>query len=153
MSTILAKEHPMSGLSAALLVVNRPWVRSLGYNILGIVLLLGAWWIGGWLIASSDDLFAFADFAPAPALARLAEMIGSGEAVQMILPSLQRVGLGLFWAILIGVPMGILVGWFAAVRAVTNLPFQFLRMISPLSWMPKTGAFATERQASMPGSE
>lgn len=112
------------------------WLKTGGYNALGIALLMAAWWFGGWLIATSDDLFAFADFAPAPALIRLLDMIVSGEAVLMILPSLYRVGLGLFWAITIGVPVGIMIGWYTGLRAVTNLPFQFLRMISPLSWMP-----------------
>ncbi|MFK7967546.1 MAG: ABC transporter permease [Burkholderiaceae bacterium] len=114
----------------------RAWLKTGAYNALGIALMMGAWWFGGWLIASSDDLFAFADFAPAPALTRLSEMIISGEAMAMIMPSLYRVGLGLLWAIVIGVPVGIMIGWYAGLRAVTNLPFQFLRMISPLSWMP-----------------
>ncbi len=110
--------------------------RALLFNLAGVAILLGVWWIGGYLVQSSDDLFAFADFAPAPALSRLSEMVTSGEAIDMTLPSLYRVGLGLLWAIAIGVPTGIVVGWFASVRAVTNVPFQFLRMISPLSWMP-----------------
>lgn len=110
--------------------------RSAAYNLIGISLLLGLWWFGGYLIESSDDLFAFADFAPAPVLIRFADMIVSGEAVEMMLPSLYRIGLGLLWAVLLGVPVGILVGWFRSVRAITNVPFQFLRMISPLSWMP-----------------
>ena len=40
------------------------------------------------------------------------------------------------WAIVIGVPLGILVGRFRIVRETSSVPFQFLRMISPLSWMP-----------------
>ena len=51
-------------------------------------------------------------------------------------PSLWRVGSGLFWAIAIGVPLGILISRSHIARQVTNLPFQFLRMISPLAWMP-----------------
>ena len=31
--------------------------------------------------------------------------------IGMIGPSLYRVGLGLFWAIMIGVPLGIIIGW------------------------------------------
>ena len=47
-------------------------------------------------------------------------------------------------AIAIGVPVGILVGRFQVLRGVTNIPSQFLRMISPLSWMPiAVMAFAT----------
>ncbi|GAB4522673.1 MAG: ABC transporter permease [Roseibium sp.] len=116
----------------------------LAYAAGGMALLLGVWWLGGWLVQNNPRLFAFADFAPAPAFARLADMIVSGEAYQMTLPSLYRVGAGLLWAIVIGVPAGILIGWFGKARRLTNIPFQFLRMISPLSWMPiAVMAFAT----------
>ncbi|MGF1651143.1 MAG: ABC transporter permease, partial [Hyphomicrobiaceae bacterium] len=47
-----------------------------------------------------------------------------------------RIGLGLTWATAIGVPIGLIIGRQPIVRAITNMPFQFLRMISPLSWMP-----------------
>ena len=33
-------------------------------------------------------------------------------------------------------PIGILIGRSGTARQITNVPFQFLRMISPLSWMP-----------------
>ena len=108
----------------------------LGFGVIGMFALLAVWWVGGRLIATSDDLMAFADFAPGPALVRLQQMVASGEAVAMAVPSLVRVGLGLLWAVVIGVPVGMAVGYWARLRAFTNVPFQFLRMISPLSWMP-----------------
>ncbi len=108
----------------------------IGYGLAGMLVLLAVWWLGGRLVESSDDLMAFADFAPAPALARLQDMVVTGEALDMAVPSLARVGLGLFWSVVIGVPVGMAVGFWARLRALTNVPFQFLRMISPLSWMP-----------------
>lgn len=119
-------------------------LESLGYTLAGLALLLAIWWVGGRMVEASDDLYAFADFAPAPTLARLTDMIQTGEAFQITVPSLIRVASGLFWAIVIGVPVGILVGAIAGFRKLTNVPFQFLRMISPLSWMPiAVMAFAT----------
>ncbi len=103
---------------------------------LGIGLLLALWWVGGWIVANNDDLFAFADFAPAPTLARLWDMIATGEVLDMSGPSLMRVGLGLAYAAAIGVPVGIIIGRMKRVNEVANVPFQFLRMISPLAWMP-----------------
>jgi len=112
--------------------------------IIGLGLLLLLWWAGGRAVANSPDMFAFADFAPAPTMTRLWAMITSGEVIDMSVPSLYRVGFGLLIAIVIGVPMGILVGRVAMVREITDIPFQFLRMISPLSWMPiAVMAFAT----------
>lgn len=121
-----------------------PLLESFLYTLAGMLLLLGLWWLGGWTVQSDPRFFAFADFAPAPTFTRLADMVSSGEAAEMTGPSLYRIGLGLAWAAAVGVPMGILVGWFAPARKLTNIPFQFLRMISPLSWMPiAVMAFAT----------
>lgn len=121
-----------SGFAKAVL----PMARSSLFTLVGIVGLFVLWWIGGLVVASNPRTAAFSDFAPAPTLARLSEMLSSGAVMDMSLPSLQRVGLGLFWACLIGVPVGILIGRVRMARAITNVPFQFLRMISPLSWMP-----------------
>lgn len=124
--------------------VQMEWVRAAALTMLGIVGLLGLWWLGGYLIASNPRTASFADFAPAPTLKRLVQMIGSGEAWQMTHPSLIRIASGLLWAIAIGIPVGILIGRSLIARTITNVPFQFLRMISPLSWMPiAVLAFAT----------
>jgi NitT/TauT family transport system permease protein len=54
------------------------------------------------------------------------------------------VGLGLGWAAAVGIPIGILVGRSRIAQDLTNIPFQLLRMISPLAWMPVAVlAFAT----------
>jgi len=50
--------------------------------------------------------------------------------------SLRRVLVGLGFALAIGVPLGLAVGSLRALEAATSPAFQFLRMISPLSWMP-----------------
>ena len=105
-------------------------------TVVGMSCLLAVWWVGGWIIASNPDTESFADFAPGPTLSRLYQMVMNGEVIGMTLPSLYRVGLGLLWACGIGVPLGILIGRSKLMRATTNIPFQFLRMISPLAWMP-----------------
>ena len=110
--------------------------RSPVFAVAGMAGLLALWWLGGVLIAANPRTAAFADFAPSHALPRLVAMVRSGEAVRMAEPSLARVLGGLGFAIACGVPLGILVGRVAWIRATTNIPFQFLRMISPLSWMP-----------------
>lgn len=111
-------------------------LRSSAYAIIGMAVLFGFWWLGGYLIRNDPSMFAFADFAPGPAIARFVDMVSSGEAWAMTWPSLQRVMQGMLIAVAIGVPIGILIGHIAVLREITNIPFQFLRMISPLSWMP-----------------
>lgn len=105
-------------------------------GVIGMSLLVVLWWLGGRAVAVNPDMYAFADFAPGPTMSRLWIMVTSGEVWEMTGPSLHRVGWGMGIAAAIGVPMGILVGRIAQLREITNIPFQFLRMISPLSWMP-----------------
>lgn len=111
-------------------------LRSLGLTAGGLAGLFALWWLGGWLIARNPATASFAGLAPLPALKSFGAIIGSGEVLTITAPSLWRVGSGLFWATVFGVPVGILIGRSRIAREITNVPFQFLRMISPLSWMP-----------------
>lgn len=110
--------------------------QTIGFPVLGMASLLLAWWMGGRWIANNPDLSAFSDFAPAPTMKALARMWKSGAFWEPIFPSLSRIGKGLFWAALFGVPIGIAIGRSARLKRTANMPMQFLRMISPLAWMP-----------------
>jgi len=101
-----------------------------------MTILLLLWWFGGYLIQKNDDLIAFSDFAPVPTFAALFDMAKHGELWEPIASSLYRILFGLFWGIIIGVPVGILIGYINVASSIANVPFQFLRMISPLAWMP-----------------
>lgn len=119
-------------------------VGALVPTVVGVSALLAVWWLGGWLIASNPATSNFAGFAPGPTLKRFVELVASGHFLDMTIPSLYRIGIGLLWAIGIGLPLGIIIGSSKLMRATTNIPFQFLRMISPLAWMPiAVLAFAT----------
>lgn len=115
---------------------NAGGIARLLVPLAGIALLLAIWALGGWLVASNPRTASFAGFAPLPAIRRFLEMLASGAVWNALVPSLYRVLGGLLWAIAIGVPLGILVGRLPLFRALTHLPFQLLRMVSPLSWMP-----------------
>jgi NitT/TauT family transport system permease protein len=118
--------------------------RQLGLIVLGIALLLALWWTGAHLVASNPRSAAFAGFAPGPAFAALGAMLSGGELWSSIRPSLARIAAGIAWAGAIGVPLGIALGRSKILATLTHLPFQFLRMISPLAWMPVAVlAFAT----------
>jgi len=109
---------------------------TIGYPLAGITVMVALWWLGGWAIASNPDTESFADFAPAPAFARLMELVANGYVWEAAFPSLERIALGLLWAAVIGIPVGVGIGLYAAAREISHVPFQFLRMISPLAWMP-----------------
>ena len=102
----------------------------------GVLVLLGLWALGGWLIERNPATASFSGFAPAPALRRLYEMLSDGSAFAAAGPSLGRIFGGLALAFVIGAPVGVLVGRSELFRRATHLPFQLLRMVSPLAWMP-----------------
>lgn len=100
----------------------------------GLAGLLLLWWLGVKVFGSADGLSA--RFSLSATLASLRELLGRSELYLNIAVSLKRIFVGLFLALLIGVPLGLLVGSSRKLEAATTPAFQFLRMISPLSWMP-----------------
>lgn len=114
----------------------RNWSIAILNPVAGMLGLLVLWWLGGRWIASNPDLIAFSDFAPEPTFAALQSLWKSGGIWEPIGPSLGRIGKGMLFACVMGVPAGIAIGRFKSLRQITNMPMQFLRMISPLAWMP-----------------
>ena len=100
----------------------------------GLAGLLLLWWLGVKVFGSADG--SSARFSLSATLASLWELLGRSELYLNIAVSLKRIFVGLFLALLIGVPLGLLVGSSRKLEAATTPAFQFLRMISPLSWMP-----------------
>ena len=81
--------------------------------------------------------------SPGPTFVALVDLIGSGDISDSVLSSLYRVGTGLVWGFAIGVPIGVLIGYLTIAMRVANVPFQFLRMISPLVDADSCLAFET----------
>lgn len=100
----------------------------------GLAVLLALWWASVELLAPAEGLAR--SFAPAASLTSLAALLAGGEVLPHVAVSLWRVLVGLAFALAIGVPLGLAVGWLRTLEAAATPAFQFLRMISPLSWMP-----------------
>jgi NitT/TauT family transport system permease protein len=64
------------------------------------------------------------------------ELWNSGKLPSYIADSLIRVGSGYLLAVLVGVPVGLLVGWYRNLEIAVNPVIQLLRPISPLAWIP-----------------
>lgn len=99
-------------------------------------LAIGAlvWWIFTTPLWSSDPIRV--DFSPERTFVALVQLFSTGAIVPHVIDSLRRVLVGLLAAIAIGVPLGILLGLSRPLDQATSALFQFIRMISPLSWMP-----------------
>jgi NitT/TauT family transport system permease protein len=55
-----------------------------------------------------------------------------------IIDSMRRVAIGFGAAALLGIPLGLILGWYPAANQVVNPVIQLLRPISPLAWIPVT---------------
>ena len=100
----------------------------------GLLILLIVWQIGTQLLAERMPLANM--LAPVPTFQSLWDLLIHNQLTGHIIASLKRVAVGLLWALAFGVPLGLLIGQSALAEKLTGTSFQFLRMISPLSWMP-----------------
>jgi NitT/TauT family transport system permease protein len=73
---------------------------------------------------------------PLNVLAGMAELARRGVLVKYVVASLFRVASGFLLALVVGVPLGLLLGWFARAFRAFNPAIQVLRPISPIAWIP-----------------
>jgi NitT/TauT family transport system permease protein len=66
----------------------------------------------------------------------LAELLGRGVLWRYIGDSLQRVAIGFSLAAVLGIPIGLALGWYPALGQTVNPAVQMLRPISPIAWIP-----------------
>ena len=75
-------------------------------------------------------------FLPLPTFRALIDSMTESRFWLSAWASFRRVFIGILIATLIGVPLGIAIGYYPRFRSFAYSPIQFVRMISPLSWMP-----------------
>ncbi|MDP1636215.1 MAG: ABC transporter permease [Gallionellaceae bacterium] len=127
----------VAGMNSSVTSRNAGAAMRGGLNfVLGLLILAVFWWLGGYLLSLNPKTASFAGFGLIPTLELFPELWESGKLQQAIVASGYRLGAGLLIAIAIGVPIGIIMGRSKRFRDLSNSSFQFLRMISPLSWMP-----------------
>lgn len=137
MPSTLAQAATAGGHTQKRLFLPLRWLglnSSFAYGLAGLAVLVALWALGTHVLQSSIPLAAA--LAPGATFQSLYELISSGELTHHTLMSMQRVLTGLALALLIGVPIGLAVGGSRVLENASSTAFQFLRMISPLSWMP-----------------
>lgn len=91
--------------------------------------------LGGWHAAvkvSGTDIFP----APLEVGRGILELIEKGLLLKYIVASLFRVSWGFALALLVGIPLGLILGWFKPAFYALNPMIQVLRPISPIAWIP-----------------
>jgi NitT/TauT family transport system permease protein len=125
---------PTGGL--ALSGLKSPVVRRLVYGAVGLVAFLGVWELGTLFLHLNPATRTFVTFGPFPTFQAFPELWAEGKIQSAVYASGERLGFGMLIAIVLGIPIGILMGRSKRFRELSNSPFQLLRMISPLAWMP-----------------
>jgi ABC-type nitrate/sulfonate/bicarbonate transport system permease component len=106
-----------------------------GAATLGILLV-------AWTLATSAFGLVPARLLPSPVavLERAATLVASpfsgATLAGHMLASLQRWLIGVVFAVLLGIPLGVLLAWLPPVRAAVTPAFELLRFIPPFAWVP-----------------
>lgn len=108
-------------------------------SILGIAVFLGAWELASDLNLVNSRYLA----APSTILklffTKLTDPNPDGAVLGVnVLASLQVSLTGFFLAIIIGIPLGLLMGWYGGFESFVRPIFELVRPIPPVSWIPLT---------------
>ena len=94
------------------------------------VLLILVWWMA--VVESETVIFP----TPLQVVTATVDLVRDGTLWDHIGASLFRVGAGFLLAVVVGVPLGLLMGWIHGAFATLNPLVQILRPISPIAWIP-----------------
>lgn len=104
--------------------------RPLLLGILGVTGALMVWQLTAW--RSEGSALA----SPQETLQALVDALSTADFWQSLGMTLAVSGQGFFLAIVVGVPLGILIGWFPAIGNAARVPLEFLKPIPPIVIMP-----------------
>lgn len=107
----------------------RKWERFF-WPLLAAGLFLATWHLA--VRFSGSKIFP----SPADVVKGVDELLRKGVLGSYIADSLRRVAVGYGFGVLLGVPVGLTLGWYPAAAQVVNPVIQMARPISPLAWIP-----------------
>jgi len=120
-------------------------MTAVGRGILGVLAALLVWELGAQL-----DLPLLADWPPPTEVARdLVEVASSGGYWNSWLLSFERVFWGFVIALAIGVPFGLLMATSRTAKRILFPPFETLRPVPPLAWVPLAILFWPTQELSI----
>jgi NitT/TauT family transport system permease protein len=135
-------DHPRDSRLALTLLRLAQWLRSPApyLMLLGYALLLGAWYL-------AVDVLSLPRFSKMPGLVQVVRewispdptfgvSIHTPVYYQHVLVSLRRIGVAFLLATLLGVPVGLLLGWSTTFKEYVFPVFELLRPIPILAWVP-----------------
>jgi len=111
---------------------QEPGDRSVRLGLLSFLVIVIVWEV----LARSSGWSAHIFPDPLTVIFSFGELLFDGTLLRHTVASLFRVTAGFYLAVILGVPLGIVLGRIRAARSLINPIIQFLRPISPLAWIP-----------------
>ncbi len=105
--------------------------KKYAFYAIGVIISLLLWWVFTYLGNESLNRFS-----PSKTIEGFGKLLTQIRFWEGLWETMKRLIGSLALATLLGIPVGILIGFSTVAGKVTYVPFQFLRMISPLSWTP-----------------
>ena len=105
---------------------------ALVYAFFAFLISLLAWELTTRFSGWSEQVFP----GPGPVFVSLIELTANGTLIKHAVASLFRVTAGFYLAMVLGIPLGMLLGRSTPLRLLGNPIIHFLRPISPLAWIP-----------------
>ena len=110
-------------------MIEKAWFRY-SLPLLTAAVLLLVWHFS--VSYTGSDLFP----TPLAVTHGILELVKHGLLLKYIVASLFRVSVGFSLACLVGIPLGLVLGWFRPAFFAFNPVIQVLRPISPIAWIP-----------------
>jgi NitT/TauT family transport system permease protein len=130
---------PLVGAPAAPAGATEP-LRLVGWRRPALRALSIGFFLLAWHLATLWDLEFYVRFqnipAPGEVLAEAIALFGSAGFYVHILASLERIWLGFAIATVLGVGLGLVIGWFAVAEDILFPPIELLRPIPAVAWVP-----------------
>ena len=112
--------------------MNAPleWARKILPPLAVMVVVVALWWV--LVVKSESPIFP----TPWQVVTGAWELVEDGTLAVHIGASVFRVAVGFALAFIVGVPLGLWMGWVTGAFYTLNPLFQMLRPISPIAWIP-----------------
>jgi NitT/TauT family transport system permease protein len=110
--------------------LKRANIERIALPLVTAMIIVAVWWSS--VILTKTKIFP----SPADVVRALGSLAEKKLLWRYIADSLMRAAAGYFAAVVVGVPLGLLVGLSTTLERITNPLIQMLRPISPLAWMP-----------------
>src|SRR3569833_3667555 len=114
------------------MIVRGAWLRRLA-PLLGLAIGVALWWFA--TTVAVPPVSVLARFAPGPSFQALVKLLSGGDLWPHLFASLRRIVVGLAISMVVGVPVGLLVGGIRGASDLTSKEFLFVLLFFLLVWV------------------